>query len=171
MPKLIGHFKPGYLYGNPKIHKDLSNPPLRPIISQIGTPTYEVSKNLNDLLKKKKKKKKYIYQINTLSILPMNSYLWLKPLQVLDSWPPWMLKIYLQMCPFEKRSTWSSSTPTKTPIGNPLPLTNVSWKNSSSPARPRPLSNTQMEIYIYKQMVCLWAPPLDPYLPISICVT
>ena len=52
IPKLIGHFKPGYLYGNAKIHKNLSNPPLRPIISQIGTPTYEVAKNLNDLLKK-----------------------------------------------------------------------------------------------------------------------
>ena len=51
VPKLIGHFKPGYLYGNPKIHKDLSDPPLRPIISQIGTPSNEVAKNLNNLLK------------------------------------------------------------------------------------------------------------------------
>ena len=39
------------MYGNPKIHKNITNPPLRPIISQIGTPTYEVAKNLNLLLK------------------------------------------------------------------------------------------------------------------------
>ena len=50
--KLVGHYKPGYLYGNPKTHKDLENPPLRPIISQIGTPAYEIAKSLNDLLKK-----------------------------------------------------------------------------------------------------------------------
>ena len=50
--KLIGNFSAGYLYGNPKTHKNLVNPPLRPIISQIGTPTYEIAKLLNDLLNK-----------------------------------------------------------------------------------------------------------------------
>jgi hypothetical protein len=41
--KLIGHFTPGYVYGNPKIHKDMLNPKLRPIISNIGSPTYKVA--------------------------------------------------------------------------------------------------------------------------------
>ena len=49
-PNLIGHYQPGYIYGNPKVHKDENNPPLRPIISQIGTPTYEVAKRLNEIL-------------------------------------------------------------------------------------------------------------------------
>lgn len=48
--KVEGMYEPGYLYGNPKIHKKLQDPPLRPIISQIGTVTYEVSKRLNDLI-------------------------------------------------------------------------------------------------------------------------
>lgn len=50
--KLVGHFEPGYLYGNPKIHKCLKNPPIRPIISQICTPTYEIAKTLNSILRK-----------------------------------------------------------------------------------------------------------------------
>ena len=49
--KRIGHFTPGYLYGNPKIHKNQHDPPMRPIISQVGTVTYETAKALNDLLK------------------------------------------------------------------------------------------------------------------------
>ena len=48
--KLIGNYKPGYIYANPKIHKNKMDPPYRPIISQIGTPTYEIAKNLNKLL-------------------------------------------------------------------------------------------------------------------------
>ena len=52
LPKLIGHYQPGYLYGNPKIHKNSTDPPLRPIISQIGTPTYEIAKLLNNMLSK-----------------------------------------------------------------------------------------------------------------------
>ena len=52
LKKLIGHFSPGYLYGNPKIHKRLIEPPMRPIISQIGTPTYDIAKQLNATLKK-----------------------------------------------------------------------------------------------------------------------
>ena len=49
-PKLVGQYSPGYLYANPKIHKDITNPPFRPIISQIGTPVYEIAKKLNDLI-------------------------------------------------------------------------------------------------------------------------
>ena len=50
--KLVGHYKPGYVYGNAKIHKNLSDPPLRAIISQIGSPAYDISQKLNNLLKK-----------------------------------------------------------------------------------------------------------------------
>ena len=50
--KLVGKYEPGYAYGNPKIHKRLVNPPLRPIISQIGTVTYEISKQLNSIIRK-----------------------------------------------------------------------------------------------------------------------
>ena len=46
----VGHHNPGYAYGNPKIHKNKNNPPLRLIISQIGTITYEISKKLNEIL-------------------------------------------------------------------------------------------------------------------------
>ena len=49
LKKIIGDFEPGYLYGNVKNHK--SNHPLRPIISQIHTPTYNLAKYLNNLLK------------------------------------------------------------------------------------------------------------------------
>ena len=41
--------KPGGIYGLPKIHKDGN--PLRPIVSSIGTYTYELSKFLADILK------------------------------------------------------------------------------------------------------------------------
>ena len=49
-PMPVGQYQPGYIYGNAKIHKDSNNPPLRPIISQIGTPTYEIAKKLNDII-------------------------------------------------------------------------------------------------------------------------
>ena len=52
LKELIGHFEPAYIYGNPKIHKNAIDPPLRPIISQIGTPTYDVSKQLNNIIVK-----------------------------------------------------------------------------------------------------------------------
>lgn len=48
---LTGSFKPGYLYGAPKIHKNMEDPPLRPIVSTISTPTYGLSKEINDLIK------------------------------------------------------------------------------------------------------------------------
>ena len=37
--KITEHFEAGYIYGNPKTHKDKNNPPLRPIVSQVGTVT------------------------------------------------------------------------------------------------------------------------------------
>ena len=46
--KITGEYAPGYAYGNVKLHK--SNHPLRPIISQIPTPTYRLAKRLNELL-------------------------------------------------------------------------------------------------------------------------
>ena len=46
--KIIGDFSPGYIYGNVKIHK--SNNPLRPIISQVLTPTYHLAKTLNKII-------------------------------------------------------------------------------------------------------------------------
>ena len=36
----VGEFHPGHLYGLPKLHKDIENPPLRPIISMSGTITH-----------------------------------------------------------------------------------------------------------------------------------
>ena len=48
LSKIIGDFKPGYIYGNVKTHK-VGNP-LRPIISQIPTPTYNLAKKLNQII-------------------------------------------------------------------------------------------------------------------------
>ena len=45
---LTGNYGLGYCYGNVKTHKPGN--PLRPIISQIPTPTYHLAKRLNDLL-------------------------------------------------------------------------------------------------------------------------
>ena len=46
--KLVGEYRPGYMYGTVKTHKQ--NNPLRPIISQLSTPTYSLAKSLNALL-------------------------------------------------------------------------------------------------------------------------
>ena len=46
--KITGEFSPGYFYGNPKTHKP--GAPVRPIISQIPTPAYEVAKRLNSII-------------------------------------------------------------------------------------------------------------------------
>ena len=48
LSKLSGDYGLGYLYGNVKTHKPGN--PLRPIISQIPTPTYKLAKRLADLL-------------------------------------------------------------------------------------------------------------------------
>ena len=46
--QVIGDYGPGYSYGTVKTHKPGN--PLRPIISQVTTPTYQVAKKLNSLL-------------------------------------------------------------------------------------------------------------------------
>ena len=48
LTKIVGDYQPGYLYGNVKTHKNGN--PLRPIISQIPTPTYQLAKTLNKLI-------------------------------------------------------------------------------------------------------------------------
>ena len=45
---ITGEYKPGYLYGTVKTHKN--DNPLRPIISQIPTPTYTTAKCLNNII-------------------------------------------------------------------------------------------------------------------------
>ena len=47
-PRIKGDYEPGYIYGNVKTHKNGN--PLRPIISQIPTPTYKLAKQLNSIL-------------------------------------------------------------------------------------------------------------------------
>ena len=45
---ISGEYAPGYIYGTVKIHKE--NNQLRPIISQIPTPTYDIVKQLNAMI-------------------------------------------------------------------------------------------------------------------------
>ena len=46
--KITGEYRPGYLYGTIKTHKQ--GEPIRPIISQIPSPTYQLAKSLNALI-------------------------------------------------------------------------------------------------------------------------
>ena len=48
--KIVGDYSPGYIYGNVKIHKE--GDPLRPIISQVTTPTYRTAKEIDTLIKR-----------------------------------------------------------------------------------------------------------------------
>ena len=48
IPPIVGSYSPGYIYGNVKVHK--ANNPLRPIISQVTTPTYKVAKRINEII-------------------------------------------------------------------------------------------------------------------------
>ena len=48
LPKVIGEFSPGYIYGTIKTHKE--NNPIRPIISQIPAPTYQLAKKINEII-------------------------------------------------------------------------------------------------------------------------
>ena len=48
--KIFGHFEPGYMYGNPKTHKSLNDLPLRPIVSHVGTVTYNTAKWINNII-------------------------------------------------------------------------------------------------------------------------
>ena len=45
-----GTFSCGHLYGLPKLHKSTTDPPLRPIISMVGTATHNVAKFLNSII-------------------------------------------------------------------------------------------------------------------------
>ena len=45
---IMGDYSPGYIYGTVKIHKE--NNPLRPIISQVPTVTYQLAKTLNKII-------------------------------------------------------------------------------------------------------------------------
>lgn len=47
----IGDYNFGHLYGLPKLHKNMENPPLRPIISMSGTVTHEVAQYINSLIR------------------------------------------------------------------------------------------------------------------------
>ena len=48
LPRICGDYDVGYIYGNVKTHKPGN--PLRPIISQCPTPTYQLAKALNKIL-------------------------------------------------------------------------------------------------------------------------
>ena len=50
LKKVIGDYSPGYIYGNVKTHKEGEK--LRPIISQLPTPTYDIAKGLDKIIKK-----------------------------------------------------------------------------------------------------------------------
>ena len=50
LKKITGDYSPGYIYGNVKTHKPGEK--IRPIISQISTPTYRVAKDLDQIIKK-----------------------------------------------------------------------------------------------------------------------
>ena len=45
---ITGEYKPGYIFGTVKLHKN--GKPLRPIISQIPTPIYGTAKQLNAMI-------------------------------------------------------------------------------------------------------------------------
>ena len=44
-----GQYTPGYIYWNPKVTEGVLNPPMRPVTSQVGTVTNEISKQINAL--------------------------------------------------------------------------------------------------------------------------
>ena len=45
--KRTGEYCNGHLYGLPKIHKNATDPPLRPIISMTGTVTHDIAQQIN----------------------------------------------------------------------------------------------------------------------------
>ena len=49
--RVLGEFPPGHLYGLPKVHKNASDPPLRPIVSMSGTVTHSIASYINDLIR------------------------------------------------------------------------------------------------------------------------
>ena len=46
LSKLIWNYKPAYIYGNLKIHKNKTNPKLRQIISQIPSPIHKTAQEI-----------------------------------------------------------------------------------------------------------------------------
>ena len=50
MKVLEGNYQPSYLYSNAKIYKDQADPKLRPIISQLNSPTYQIAEDLNNII-------------------------------------------------------------------------------------------------------------------------
>ena len=62
MKVLEGNYQPSYLYSNAKIYKDQADPKLRPIISQLNSPTYQIAEDLNNIIIKYMLKK---YKINS----------------------------------------------------------------------------------------------------------
>ena len=50
LKKVVGDYSPGYMYGNVKTHKESKT--IRPIVSQITTPTYTTAKQLDNIIKK-----------------------------------------------------------------------------------------------------------------------
>ena len=50
LKRIIGDYSPGYMYGNVKTHKE--DKKLRPIVSQITSPTYRTAKQLDNLVKR-----------------------------------------------------------------------------------------------------------------------
>ena len=50
LKKIVGDYSPGYIYGNVKTHKEGAK--LRPIISQVTTPTYRTAKGIDSIIKR-----------------------------------------------------------------------------------------------------------------------
>ena len=48
---IVGNYKPGHLYGLPKLHKNSVDPPLRPINSMSGTVTHGIAQYLNEIIR------------------------------------------------------------------------------------------------------------------------
>ena len=49
--KRVGEYNQGHMYGLPKLHKNIENPPLRPIISMTGTVTHDIAQYINSLIR------------------------------------------------------------------------------------------------------------------------
>ena len=60
--KIIGVYKPGYIYGTIKTHKNKN--PLRSIISQCPTPTYQLAKDINNIISPNINRKYMLHPVN-----------------------------------------------------------------------------------------------------------
>ena len=52
LSKLVDYYEPAYIYANPKINKQLIDPPIRAIVSQICIPTSQVDEKITDIILK-----------------------------------------------------------------------------------------------------------------------